>query len=72
MAAPGLLLLTICLKSAAVWRFCSAYLTCSVSLITVIFTLLTAFLFHADFTQAGNQINFMKNLPISDGLFAAG
>lgn len=42
-------------------------LTRSVALVTVVFTLLTAFIFHADFAQAGNQINFMKNLTIAGG-----
>ncbi|AHF72932.1 Inner membrane protein YqjF [Candidatus Sodalis pierantonius str. SOPE] len=68
MGVPGFLLpLTILLEVGGGLAVLFGLLTRSVALITVVFTLLTAFIFHADFTQAGNQINFMKNLTIAGG-----
>ncbi|CAJ1000173.1 DoxX family protein [Sodalis praecaptivus] len=68
MGVPGFLLpLTILLEVGGGLAVLFCLLTRSVALITVVFTLLTAFIFHADFTQAGNQINFMKNLTIAGG-----
>lgn len=43
------------------------FLTRFTALFMVVFTLLTAFLFHSHFDVAGNQINFMKNLSIAGG-----
>ncbi|MFT4464811.1 MAG: DoxX family protein [Sodalis sp. (in: enterobacteria)] len=70
MGVPGFLLpLTILLEVGGGLAVLFGLLTRSVALITVVFTLLTEFIFHADFTQAGNrnQINFMKNLTIAGG-----
>lgn len=68
MGVPGFLLpLTILLEVGGGLAVLFGLLTRSVALVTVVFTLLTAFIFHADFTQAGNQINFMKNLTIAGG-----
>ncbi|MGL9722301.1 DoxX family protein [Sodalis sp. (in: enterobacteria)] len=68
MGVPGFLLpLTILLEVGGGLAVLFGLLTRSGALITVVFTLLTAFIFHADFTQAGNQINFMKNLTIAGG-----
>ncbi|WP_413736887.1 DoxX family protein [Sodalis sp. RH21] len=68
MGVPGFMLpLTILLEFGGGLAILFGLLTRSVALITVVFTLLTAFIFHSDFAQAGNQINFMKNLTIAGG-----
>lgn len=68
MGVPGFLLpLTILLEVGGGLAVLFGFMTRSVALITVVFTLLTAFIFHADWSQAGNQINFMKNLTIAGG-----
>lgn len=65
---PGFMLpLTILLEFGGGLAILCGFLTRTVALITVVFVLLTAFIFHSDFSQAGNQINFMKNLSISGG-----
>ncbi|WP_413731874.1 DoxX family protein [Sodalis sp. RH20] len=68
MGVPGFMLpLTILLEFGGGLAILFGFLTRTVALITVVFVLLTAFIFHSDFSQAGNQINFMKNLSISGG-----
>ncbi|MGL9774364.1 MAG: DoxX family protein [Sodalis sp. (in: enterobacteria)] len=68
ISVPGFLLpLTILLEVGGGLAVLFGPFTRSIALIAVIFTLMTAFIFHADFTQAGNQINFMKNLTIAGG-----
>lgn len=68
VGVPGFLLpLTILLEFGGGLAILFGFLTRTVALVTVIFVLLTAFIFHSDFSQAGNQINFMKNLSISGG-----
>ncbi len=68
MGVPGFLLpLTILLEFGGGLAILFGFLTRSVALITLVFVLITAFIFHSDFSQAGNQINFMKNLSITGG-----
>ena len=68
MGVPGFLLpLTILLEFGGGLAILFGFLTRTVALVTVVFVLLTAFIFHSDFSQAANQINFMKNLSISGG-----
>lgn len=68
MGVPGFMLpLTILLELGGGLAVLFGFMTRSVALITAVFALLTAFIFHIDFSQAGNQINFMKNLTIAGG-----
>ncbi len=43
--------------------------TRAVAAIMALFTLVTAFAFHNNFADHGQQINFLKNLAIAGGLF---
>jgi putative oxidoreductase len=43
--------------------------TRAVAAIMALFTLVTAFAFHKNFADHGQQINFLKNLAIAGGLF---
>ena len=68
MGVPGALLpLTILLEFGGGLAILFGFLTRFTALVTAIFTLLTAFLFHADFAQGANSVMFMKNLTISGG-----
>ena len=68
MGVPGFLLpLTILLEFGGGLAILFGFLTRTTALITALFTLLTAFIFHIDFSQAPNSIMFMKNLTIAGG-----
>lgn len=68
MGVPGFLLpLTILLELGGGLAVLFGFLTRTTALITALFTLLTAFLFHANFTDGVNQIMFMKNFTIAGG-----
>lgn len=43
------------------------FLTRTTAIITAVFTLLTAFLFHSNFAEGVNSLMFMKNLTIAGG-----
>ncbi|KQN49267.1 hypothetical protein ASE93_05030 [Serratia sp. Leaf50] len=79
MASAGvpsfLLPLTILLEFGGGLAILFGFLTRTTAIITAIFTILTALLFHVDFSVQVNQIMFMKNLSIAGGflvLFASG
>ncbi|WP_315708520.1 DoxX family protein [Brenneria uluponensis] len=76
MGVPGTLLpLTILLELGGGLAVLFGFLTRTTALFTVIFALLTAFLFHSDFAVSVNQVMFMKNLTIAGGyllLFVTG
>ena len=76
MGVPSFFLpLTILLEFGGGLAILFGFLTRTTALITAIFTVLTALLFHTDFAVAINQMMFMKNLSIAGGflvLFAAG
>ncbi|TKI06935.1 DoxX family protein [Martelella alba] len=73
MGVSGFFLpLTILLEFGGGLAILFGFLTRTVALVTVVFVLLTAFIFHSDFSQVGNQINFMKNLSISGGYLLLG
>nr|WP_024965844.1 DoxX family protein [Pantoea sp. IMH] len=68
MGVPGFFLpLTILLEFGGGLAILFGFLTRFTAIVTVIFTLLTAFLFHSDASVAGNSINFMKNMSIAGG-----
>ncbi|WP_380184056.1 DoxX family protein [Kalamiella sp. sgz302252] len=68
MGVPGFLLpLTILLEFGGGLAILFGFLTRFTAIATAIFTLITAFVFHSNFSVAGNDINFMKNLTISGG-----
>ncbi|WP_300004626.1 DoxX family protein [uncultured Cedecea sp.] len=68
MGVPGgLLPLTILLEFGGGLAILFGLLTRTTALITAIFTLLTAFLFHSDFAEGMNSLMFMKNLTIAGG-----
>lgn len=68
MGVPGALLpLTILLEFGGGLAILFGFLTRTTALITALFTLLTAFLFHSNFAEGVNSIMFMKNLTISGG-----
>ncbi|EIC86639.1 DoxX family protein [Serratia sp. M24T3] len=73
---PGFFLpLTILLEFGGGLAIMFGFLTRTTAIITAVFTLLTALLFHVDFSVPVNQMMFMKNLTIAGGylvLFAAG
>ena len=79
MASAGVpsffLPLTILLEFGGGLAILFGFLTRTTALITAIFTILTAVIFHVDFSVAVNQMMFMKNLSIAGGflvLFASG
>jgi len=79
MASAGVpsffLPLTILLEFGGGLAILFGFLTRTTAIITAIFTILTALLFHVDFSVQVNQIMFMKNLSIAGGflvLFASG
>lgn len=59
--------LTILLEFGGGLAILFGFLTHTTSLFIAGFTLLTAFIFHADFTDSTNQLMFMKNLSIAGG-----
>ncbi|PSH23826.1 hypothetical protein B7R74_01695 [Yersinia pseudotuberculosis] len=68
MGVPGFFLpLTILLEFGGGLAILFGFLTHTTSLFIAGFTLLTAFIFHADFTDSTNQLMFMKNLSIAGG-----
>lgn len=68
MGVPGALLpLVILLELGGGLAILFGFLTRTTALITAIFTLLTAFLFHDNFAEGVNSIMFMKNFTIAGG-----
>ncbi|AHK18760.1 membrane protein [Yersinia similis] len=68
MAVPGFFLpLTILLEFGGGLAILFGFLTRTTSLFIAGFTLLTALIFHTDFTDSTNQLMFMKNLSITGG-----
>ena len=68
MGVPGALLpLTILLEFGGGLAVLFGLLTRTTALITAIFTLLTAFLFHSNFAEGMNSLMFMKNTTIAGG-----
>lgn len=65
---PGALLpLTILLEFGGGLAILFGFLTRTTALITALFTVLTAFLFHSNFAEGVNSIMFMKNFTIAGG-----
>lgn len=68
MGVPGALLpLTILLEFGGGLAILFGLLTRTTALITAIFTLLTALLFHSNFAEGMNSLMFMKNMTIAGG-----
>ncbi|MDY0971344.1 DoxX family protein [Siccibacter turicensis] len=68
MGVPGFMLpLVILLEFGGGLAILFGFLTRTTALITAIFTLLTAFLFHGNFAEGANSIMFMKNFSIAGG-----
>ena len=68
MGVPGALLpLTILLAFGGGLAILFGLLTRTTAIITAVFTLLTAFLFHSNFAEGMNSLMFMKNMTISGG-----
>lgn len=68
MGVPGALLpLTILLEFGGGLAVLFGLLTRTTALITAIFTLITAFLFHSNFAEGMNSLMFMKNMTIAGG-----
>lgn len=68
MGVPGALLpLTILLELGGGLAILFGFLTRTTAMITAIFTLLTALLFHSNFAEGVNSLMFMKNLTIAGG-----
>nr|WP_314264334.1 DoxX family protein [uncultured Moellerella sp.] len=68
MGVPGFLLpLTILLEFGGGIAILLGFLTRTTAIATAVFTLLTALLFHMDFSVASNSLAFMKNLTIAGG-----
>lgn len=68
MGVPGFMLpLVILLEFGGGLAILFGFLTRTTALITAIFTLLTAFLFHGNFAESANSIMFMKNFSIAGG-----
>ena len=61
--------LTILLEFGGGLAILFGFFTRTTALITAIFTILTALIFHTDFAQGVNQMMFMKNLSIAGGFF---
>jgi len=76
MGVPSALLpLTILLEFGGGLAILFGFLTRTTAIFTAGFTILTALIFHVDFTKEVNQIMFLKNLTIAGGyllLFATG
>ena len=70
MGVPSFFLpLTILLEVGGGLAILFGFFTRTTALITAIFTILTALIFHTDFAQGVNQMMFMKNLSIAGGFF---
>lgn len=68
MGVPGFMLpLVILLEFGGGLAIIFGFLTRTTALITAVFTLLTAFLFHSNFAEGANSIMFMKNFSIAGG-----
>ncbi|WP_147194643.1 DoxX family protein [Pantoea sp. MBD-2R] len=68
MGVPGFFLpLTILLEFGGGLAILFGFLTRFTAIATAIFTLITALVFHTNFSVDGNSINFMKNLSIAGG-----
>lgn len=68
MGVPGALLpLTILLEFGGGLAILFGFLTRTTAIITAIFTLLTALLFHSNFAEGMNSLMFMKNMTIAGG-----
>lgn len=68
MGVPGALLpLTILLEFGGGLAILFGLLTRTTALITALFTLLTALLFHSNFAEGVNSLMFMKNMTIAGG-----
>ncbi|CAK9886103.1 MAG: Inner membrane protein YqjF [Candidatus Erwinia impunctatus] len=76
MGVPGALLpLTILLEFGGGLAILFGFLTRFTAITTAIFTVITALIFHTDFSVSSNEISFMKNLTIAGGyllLFISG
>lgn len=74
MASAGVpsffLPLTILLEFGGGLAILFGFLTRTTAIFTAVFTILTALIFHIDFSVAVNQMMFMKNLSIAGGFFA--
>lgn len=68
MGVPGFFLpLTILLEFGGGLAILFGFFTRTTALITAVFTVLTALLFHANFAEGANSIMFMKNFSIAGG-----
>ncbi|EPT7001594.1 DoxX family protein [Cronobacter malonaticus] len=68
MGVSGFILpLVILLEFGGGLAILFGFLTRTTALITAVFTLLTAFLFHSNFAEGVNSIMFMKNFSITGG-----
>lgn len=68
MGVSGSLLpLTILLEFGGGLAILFGFLTRTTALITALFTIMTAFLFHSNFADGVNQLMFLKNITISGG-----
>lgn len=68
MGVPGFMLpLVILLEFGGGLAILLGFLTRTTAIITAVFTLLTAFLFHSNFAEGVNSLMFMKNLTIAGG-----
>ncbi|MBS0849196.1 DoxX family protein [Citrobacter sp. JGM124] len=68
MGVPGAMLpLVILLEFGGGLAILFGFLTRTTAIITAVFTLLTAFLFHSNFAEGVNSIMFMKNMTIAGG-----
>lgn len=68
MGVPGALLpLTILLEFGGGLGILFGLLTRTTAIITAVFTILTAFLFHSNFAEGVNSLMFLKNISIAGG-----
>lgn len=68
MGVPGFFLpLTILLEFGGGLAILFGFFTRTTALITAVFTLLTALLFHSNFAEGMNSMMFMKNFSIAGG-----
>ncbi|MFU9137076.1 DoxX family protein [Erwinia tasmaniensis] len=68
MHVPGFLLpLTILLEFGGGLAILLGFLTRFTAIVTAVFAVITALIFHSDASVAGSSVNFMKNLSISGG-----
>ncbi|GKX56397.1 membrane protein [Leminorella grimontii] len=68
MGVPGFMLpLVILLELGGGLAILFGFLTRTTALFTAFFTLMTALIFHIDFSQGANSLMFMKNMTIAGG-----